>query len=116
MVDYQPYVDEGAFALDTAEAFFMPDDPYGDDWFNSPPPDLDYTPEDDPWLPVDDGFVPTDAAPQVDVPPPGQEIAQPDAFVGRDEPFLLQAHIAAFLDRLVQAGMTRIYAPLNSAT
>jgi len=74
MVDYRPYIDDGAFALDTAEAFFMPDDPYGDDWFLSePPPDLDYTPDDDPWLPIDDRFVPTDAAPQFDMPPPGQD-------------------------------------------
>lgn len=74
MVDYRPYIDDGAFALDTAEAFFMPDDPYGDDWFLSEPPtDLDYTPEDDPWLAIDDRFVPVDAEPPFDMPPPGQD-------------------------------------------
>jgi hypothetical protein len=122
MVDYQPYVDEGAFALDTAEAFFMPDDPYGDVWFtDEPPPDLDYTPEDDPWLPLDDRFVSRDAEPQIEMPPPGQdglqgfETPEPadEGWAWQDARLIGVERVAGDLTQY-EIGCLDVYANLNS--
>ena len=70
-----PYIDyDNWLQPPPDEPYFMPDDPFPDDFFSSAAlPDFDYVPQPDPWLPEDNRFVPEDVEGLPNVPPLSQD-------------------------------------------